>query len=199
MSFINERLLESVAYGTSYGAGFKTRVTDLRSGRERRNAEWSAPRGSFSIIYSTLLEEDHDKVLSAFYACLGRLNTFRLQDLTDYKAIDVRLGLGTGGQETYQLQRRYGFGAVEFFARVTKPVLDRVTVFVGGTAAPAVLDYTLGTVTLIAPPGVRVSWSGEFDKVVRFDDDDIQFSLDSRAGGIHAMLSTNVTLQEVFE
>lgn len=199
MAFINTRLLEGVAYGTSYGAGFRTSVKTLRSGRERRNAAWSTPRGSFAVVYKNLKEADHEKVLSAFQACMGRLHSFRLQDLTDYKANQVPIGIGTGASQTLQLVRRYGFGVAGIDVPVTKPVQGKVQVFADEVQIAAPVDYEHGTVSVMAASGAVITWSGEYDKVVRFDDDDLQFTIDTRAGGIYALLSTDVTLQEVFE
>lgn len=199
MAFINSRLLEGVAYGTSYGTGFRTSVKALRSGRERRNAQWSAPRGSFSVVYKSLKEADHERVLSAFQACMGRLHSFRLQDLTDYKANQMPIGIGTGGAQVLQLVRRYGFGQAGIDVPVTKPVVGTVQVYADGQDLASSVDYDNGTVTLTAAVGAVLTWSGEYDKVVRFDDDDLQFTIDSRAGGIYPLLSTDVSLQEVFE
>lgn len=199
MAFINARLLEGVAYGTAYGTGFRTNIKTLRSGRERRNAEWSVPRGSFAIVYKSLREGDHAKVLQAFQACHGRLHSFRLQDLTDYKVEGAAIGVGTGTPQVLPLVRQFGFGDASIEVPVPLPVAGTVQVFADGAPASVFVDYEAATVAVTAADGALITWSGEFDKIVRFDDDDLQFSFDNRAGGIKPLLSTDVALQEVFE
>ena len=199
MSFINERLLEGVSYGTAYGSGFLTKIHALNSGHERRNASRSVPLGTFSIIYGALLEQDHARVLSAFQTAMGRLHSFRLKDLTEFSVSSVQIGIGTGQEESYQLVRRYGFGSASSVAPVTKPVPGSVIVMQDAEEIDFEIDYMTGMVSATALPGSVVTWSGMFDKVVRFDDDDIQFTIDSRAGGLVPVLSTDISLKEVFE
>jgi uncharacterized protein (TIGR02217 family) len=199
MAFIDARLLEKVAYGTSYGSGFKTQIKMLRSGRESRNADWAVPRGRFAIVYGNLQPEGHGKVAAAFEICRGRLNSFRLQDLTDYKATLQPLGVGSGVEQQLQLQKSFLFGVSQAFRPITKPVVDSVQVFEDNVLVAAVVDHLTGIVTITATPGSTLTWSGEFDKVVRFDEDELQFSIDSRAGGTIPLLSTDVSLREVFE
>lgn len=197
MAHINERLLECVSYGTVYGSGYRTDVVALQSGYEKRTALWSIPRGQFSIIYNLLKEEDHASVLAAFHVCNGRLHTFRLKDETDFSVVKSPIGAGTGSTKTYKLSRRFSFAGQNKDIPVSLPVVGSVVVYEGSSIVPATVDYENATVTLSAAPGAVISWSGEFDKRVRFDEDDIAFTFETRAGGVHPRLSTDITLQEV--
>lgn len=199
MAFIDERLLESVSYGTSYGVGYNTRVVALRSGAERRTPLWSVPKGLFTLIYKTLKPEDHEAVVSAFHVCAGRAHTFRFKDLTDFKvSAPVQFGVGTGQLETYRLVRPYRFGGQVYDKPVSLLVPGTIQLFEETELLEgATVDYAAGTVTLSAAPGARLFWSGEYDKRVRFDDDELQFTMETRAGGIVPILSTDVTLREV--
>ena len=52
--FNETRLLDCVAYGSEFGQEFSTRITSLRSGVERRNANWSMPLGRYSVLYGSI-------------------------------------------------------------------------------------------------------------------------------------------------
>lgn len=198
MAHLDARLLDRVAYGTIYGTGYKTEVHTLKSGLERRKALWSTPRGQFAVMYKMLKADQHEQVVAAFHACAGRLNTFRLHDRTDDTASNEPIGTGTGAPETYQLSRRLSFAGVSRDLPVLLPNADNFRVFVGGVETSAyTLDPLLGRLTLTAADGAAVTWSGTFDKKVRFDDDDLEFTLEPRAGGVHILLSADVRLQEV--
>lgn len=200
MALINGRLLEGVSYGTTYGSGYKTRVVTLRSGMERRTPLWAVPRGLFTLVYRTLEPEDHEKVVSAFHVCSGRAHAFRLQDLTDYKvSTPTRIGVGTGELETYQLVRAYRFGGQEYAMPVSLPVAGSVQLYEDNMATTGAIDHLTGQVSVLAAPGAVIRWTGEFDKRVRFDEDEIQFTIETRAGGIVPILSSDLTLREVLE
>lgn len=198
MAHFDQRLLDHVSYGTSYGTGYKTDIKTLNSGVERRNGLWQIPRGQFAIIYRMLNEEHYDQVFAAFHACCGRLHTFRLKDRTDYMVNGEFLGIGSGLPTEYQLSRSISFYGVTKRLPVFLPVVDTITIYDDGVPISAQVNPN-GTVIVNAAPGGTVTWSGEFDKKVRFDQDNLDWTLEPRAGGIHILLSSDVYLQEVLE
>lgn len=194
--FNETRLLDSVAYGSEFGQEFSTRVTTLRSGVERRNANWSMPLGRYAVLYQVLKPDDHIKVRAAHMASMGALIPFRFKDYTDYQAQQQIIGTGTGSAQTLPLLKQYKFGPVELQRRISKPVLNTVLVFADGVPVSAAVDYVDGTVTITADVGAEITWSGEFDIPVRFESDRLDVEPLARIAGGFAV-SCNVDLVEV--
>ncbi len=196
LMFNETRLLDVVDYGTTFESSFNTRVVKLKSGRERRNADWDVPMGQFSVLYSVLQKEHHREVVQAHMASMGRLIPFRFKDWSDFQAEDEPLTLGNGTSQSVQLCKTYTFGPLEFEKPIFKPVPDSVVIFEDGVPIPATVDYTTGIVTFTAAPGSVISWSGEYDKPVRFESD--KLALESRSWSERGLvLTSNVDLLEV--
>lgn len=181
MSFIEQRLLDCVAYGTEGGPTWSTRVVALRSGVRRRNANWSLPLYRFSVIYQNLRPEDHQRVIDAFNACMGGLHSFRLRDWSDYEAENVTLPVvGTGSSQSVQLAKPYAFGSETIYRKIRKPVSGTVTMTANNSPVAATINYTTGIATLTATAGHVLRWSGQFDVPVMFEDDALMFQAKSR-------------------
>ncbi len=197
--FNESRLLDSVSYGSQFGHSYSTTINTLRSGHERRNANWSVPLGKYSVIYENLDPEDHLLVIKAHHACMGSLIGFRFKDWSDYKADMELLGVGTGANQTLQLTKAYAFGSLTTTKDITKPVSGTVHFYADAVEIfPISSDYTTGQFVLNATDGTSIYWSGEFDIPVRFSSDEIMSSSnDGNSYGI--FLTANVDLQEIRE
>lgn len=194
--FIEERLLDKVAYGTQAGIEYRTDVKTLRSGNESRARLWSHPLARFAIVFKSLKPEDREHVVRAFRAAGGRHLAFRMKDPLDHKAVNEHIGTGNGEAITIQLTKSYTFGPITEIAPIYKP--RSVTVRANGVLIPAAVDLNTGLVTVTAAAGTAISWSGEFDKPVRFDDDVLMWSVDARLGWTgDRVASTDITLTEV--
>jgi uncharacterized protein (TIGR02217 family) len=194
--FNESRILDRVAYGSQFGMEFSTRINSLRSGVERRNANWSAPLCHGSLMYQNLDYADHALVRDAHMACMGSLVAFRFKDWTDYQADAQVIGEGSGVEQALQLVKVYTFGPLALSRPIKKPVSGTASIFEDGVVTAAVIDYTTGLVTLTAAPGSVITWSGEFDVPVRFVSDRLDSDPVARrqAGFI---LSSDVDLIEV--
>ncbi len=196
MSFVEERLLDCVSYGTAGGPTWLTRKVSLRSGIIRRNPLRSRPLYRFSIIYRNLLPDDHAEVINAFNACFGGVHSFRLKDWSDFEATDELLSvLGTGGSQTLQLTKIYAFGNVNVSRPIRKPVTGTVIITDDNVPIAATIDYTTGMATFTASSGGILRWSGEFDVPVMFEDDQLSFSTENR-GAQGLFLTSDVALME---
>lgn len=197
--FNESRLLDAVSYGSQFGHSYNTTINTLRSGHERRNATWSAPLGKYSVIFENLYPKDHLLVIKAHHACMGCLIGFRFKDWSDYTATMEPIGMGTGASQTYQLTKRYTFGALTTTKNITKPVSGTVHFYANKVEIfPTTFDYTTGIFTLKATSGATVYWSGEFDVPVRFSSDELMSS--SNDGNSYGLfLTANVDLQEIRE
>lgn len=194
--FIEERLLDTVAYGSQFGQEFKTRVKTLKSGADRRNADWSMPLGKYTVRYDLLEDADHALVAHAHMACMGRLIPFRFKNWADYKATDEAIGTGTGVSQIIQLLRNYTFGPVTLSRPIKKPVTETVVIKVAGVPSAAVVDYTTGKITITATSGAAITWSGEFDIPVRFESDRLDIDISATSHGGMLILNSDVGLIE---
>ena len=192
--FNETRLLDSVAYGSEFGKEFNTRIVKLRSGHDRRNINWSAPLGKYSIIYTALLEEDHELVYNAHMASFGSAIGFRFKDFVDYEAVNQLIGVGTGAVQVLQLTKTYSFGPLDLVRNITKPV--SATIYADGIEISSSLDTTTGLVTITAELAADITWSGEFDVPVIFDEDRLDCQPVTKSNG-KFLLSSNVTLSEI--
>lgn len=194
--FLNERLLDCVAYGTQGGPTWSTRRVGLRSGKTRRSPRRSLPLYKFAIIYRNLLPENHRDVIAAFNACMGGVHSFRLKDWSDFEASGEPFSvLGTGAQQTLQLTKTYTFGGQGLARVITKPVSGTVVITADNVEIPATVDYNTGLATFTAGSGDVLRWSGEFDVPVMFTDDELVFSFaDRNADGL--FLTADVALEE---
>lgn len=196
MSFNESRLLDCVAYGSEFGHEYSTRIVRLKSGVERRNAEWSFPLGKYAVIYNNLDAADHAAVIAAHHACMGSLIGFRFKDFSDYTATDNNVGTGTGSPTEYQLRRAYTMGSITQYRPIYKPVEDTVVIKVDGEVdETATVDYETGIVAVDAEIGEVITWSGQFDVPVRFASDEIGFAYNNYSGG--PILTSNVDLVEI--
>ena len=202
--FNETRLLDAVAYGSEFGAEFRTRIVTLRSGAERRNVGWSMPLGRYSVLYQALQPQDHMAVRGAHMASMGSAIPFRFKDWTDFQAVDQVIATGTGSVQSAQLVKKYPFGTISLERIITKPVSGTVVVTQwDGVPAnapvviPATVNYTTGVATFQATLGYTVAWSGEFDVPVRFSDDRLDVDPVAMACDSQYLLATDVELQEV--
>lgn len=200
--FINERLLDCVAYGTQGGPTWLTRKVGIRSGRTRRNPRRSRPLYRFSILYRNLQAAHHAEVLQAFNACMGGVHSFRIKDWSDFQAVDELLAVvGTGAPQTVQLTKRYAFGPTAVLRPIRCPIEDTVVLTADGVPIGKTVDDETGEVTFTAASGDVLRWSGEFDVPVMFQDDELLFSIDNKDGTEPDafFLTANVGLEEDFE
>lgn len=195
MAFVEQRLLDCVAYGTQGGPTFLTRKVGLRSGKKRKNPMRANPLYRFAIIYNKLEEADHADVIAAFNACYGGVHSFRLKDWADYRADGEPVAVGTGAEQIIQLSKRYEFGALARVRPIRKPVVGTVTLTSNGAPQAGVVDYTTGLVTFTAPVGQQVRWFGEFDVPVSFEDDALSFQFEDR-GANGFFLTADISLEE---
>lgn len=192
--FNETRLLDCVAYGSQFGHEFNTTIVALKSGAERRKANWSMPLGRGAVIYTALEPADHYAVRAAHMASLGSAIPFRFKDWTDYQAEAEPFGEGIGSLETYQLVKRYAFGPITLERIILKPV--SVQVFADGSPIAATVDLTTGVVEVNATFGAALTWTGDFDIPVRFVSDRLDTEPVARSGD-GFMLTCDVDLIEV--
>lgn len=208
MAFHEVRFPDDISRGARGGPERRTRIVELASGDEERNASWANSRRRYDVAYGIRRADDLAAVVAFFEARNGRLHGFRFKDWADFKsclpsqvpsATDQQIGTGDGTTTAFQLVKHYASGAQSWTRAIVKPVSGTVQVAVNGVLrTPGVhytLDETTGIVTFMTPPGngLAVTAGFEFDVPVRFDTDRLDITMDvERLGSI-----TSIPLIEI--
>lgn len=182
------------AFGWSGGPGFQTRIVEMASGRNRRNADWDQPKHRFVVGFQNIPPELYAGIKQLHLNSQGMLHTFLFRDRLDYQADNALAAVATPGQTVVQLGKATQMDGVVYERKVfalyspdpndpggaipVTPVIRVNNVVTGGWT----FDRDRG---LAFPPsplsgGQSISWSGEFSLWVRFNQDDLPFSIDNR-------------------
>ncbi len=86
MAFHEVQFPDNISRGARGGPQRRTQIVELASGREERNASWSASRRRYDVSYGIRRVDDLHAVVAFFEARLGRLYGFRFKDWADYKS-----------------------------------------------------------------------------------------------------------------
>lgn len=198
MAFHEVRFPDTISRGARGGPQRRTQIVELASGREERNASWSASRRRYDVSYGIRRADDLAEVVAFFEARLGRLHGFWFKDWADYKSCppsrsiaetDQEIGTGDGATTAVGLLKAYGAAPHVYLRRIVKPVAGTIRVALNGGEQFTgwTLDHTTGIVSFDRPPdpGVLVTAGYAFDVPVRFDSDLMDVTLDlERLGAI---------------
>jgi uncharacterized protein (TIGR02217 family) len=176
---IATRLSDEVELGAVWRGRMQLEIIRTDSGFEDRSRLWSQFLREFEITYP-LMERNGQpsnalqQVYNAFYASGGGEDSFDFQDWRDYTVTDGAFGIGDGAETEFELVKVYTYGSREHQRRIYRPVSGSVSIKADGvTVAPAdyAVDYDLGIITFDVAPlnAVELTWSGEFNVPVRFD------------------------------
>lgn len=157
---------------------FSTEIVTTDGGHEQRNERWAYPRlrFEFSMPPNRYSEADLATVEHLWYRARGPVHSFLFHYWRDTPAVDEVFGLGDGVTTVFQLARNYPLGGAAAARRVGRPRAGVVVKVDGVVAAPAI-DYATGVVTFAAAPAAAavLTWSGENDVEVRFENDTLDF------------------------
>jgi uncharacterized protein (TIGR02217 family) len=198
MAFHEIRFPDSISRGAKGGPERRTRIVELASGDEERNASWANSRRRYDVSYGVRRADDLAAVVAFFEARNGRLHAFRFKDWSDYKSslpsaapapTDQIIGTGNGSTTTFALTKTYASGAQSWARAIIKPVAGTVTVSLNGVPQGAAwsVNTTTGIITFTVAPttGAVIRAGFEFDVPVRFDTDELPVTLDiERTGSI---------------
>ena len=180
MPFIEERLPTDIQPVMSGGARFATDIKMARSGVEFRNRRWAEPLREYSLSFSARDMDDVLAILQFAYKTAGAFHGFRMKDWIDYKSCppnqtfafdDQSLGTGDGSTTVFNMNKSYG---PTYSRRIFKPVDGSVVVGIDGSETTQfTIDTTTGIITFNTAPsnGAALTWGGEFDVPVRFEED----------------------------
>lgn len=198
MAHLDEPLPACAAYAFQIGPEFQTLITTRRNRRERRNAELSQVLHRATLPVQNVSEVIYRALKRHFLVCRGRLHTFPLTDPVDHEAVDEPFGVGDGVTLVFQLRKVSTVDGVDYEREIYLP-RGAVIEDNGSPASPTVGAET-GEVTFAVAPAVGhvLTWSGEFDLKVRFDNDYLPFSIDNH-GRDGYLMNGSIDLVEVPE
>jgi uncharacterized protein (TIGR02217 family) len=180
-------------------------ITQMVSGSERRNRNWSRPLYSYSCTVGPR-DEDTVQELMEFFNALGATEVgFRFRDYADFKSCRVGqdptpfnqpMLVQAGSPVHYQLVKNYVAGTRTQTRLILKPVQGTIRVAHGSTEKHETTDWTLDYSTGLLHPLFAVTdtltWGGEFDTPVRFDS---EFPVEIQNKQIHSVQFALVELR----
>ena len=150
------------------------------SGGTARTLHFTEAKIRFTVEETEQSQAVIQTLLAFFYNRKGRLYSFRARDITDFELVNQVMQPADGVRTQFQIVKNYVSGAQTEVRTITKPN-DDVTIAVDGVLADPqpTVDFSTGTVTFATPPaaGKSLTCSGTFDVPVRFDSDEIIFSI----------------------
>jgi hypothetical protein len=110
------------------------------------------------------------QLLGLFAAAKGRAGTFTFFDNSDHQVTNYQFGTGDGSSEVFQLTRPLG-NSFEW----VQNVVGTPTIFINGTPTSAYDIDDKGVITFHSAPanGAALTWSGDFQFLLRMKDDSI--------------------------
>lgn len=182
---------EAISYGAIGGPGFLTNIVVVNSGNEFPDQVWSLERGSWEVSHAARFPAQYKLLQSFFRIMRGRANTFRFKDHSDFTVSSGEGVFVLLTATTFQMYKRYTFGAETYDRKITKPVATPG--ITGGTLSS--INLTTGIVTMTS--GTPTAWQGEFDCHCRFDTDQMKQESISRSGGLLIIGWSSIPIVEV--
>lgn len=197
------------SFGMTQGWAYSTQISETQSGTDQRLSKWEGLRYSAKLTYTNKVPEDLFYLVNWFGALGGESDSFLialpLDNNTAKSAVapvafdDVEIGTGDGATTTFQLRKRYAFGAAVRYRTIKKPRVNTTLCGVNGVQTSAfTVDTTTGIVTFdTAPPaGQSVTAGCEFLVAMRINGPTLQAVIPARASGIGLVTSSTIALIE---
>jgi len=201
MAFITDDYIDGYiekcpALGWQGGPGFKTLVVTLANGREKRRACWANVQHSFNLPFRNIKPAAYANIKQMHLLAMGRWGNFKFKDHLDYEAANAQFAIGDGVETVFQLGKLSALDGV-FYERECY-VIRSAAITVNGSPVSPTVDANRGLVTFVSPPanGAILRWTGEFALWVRFNQDDLPFSIDNKSGGQN-IINGSVSLLEM--
>lgn len=203
MTFYAVQIASVPGFGWQGGAEFDTLVRQLDNGRNRRKPlryvalhRYVAPMNNIPIEAARAIGKVHK-------AMFGMAHTFLHWDYLDNEAVDEVFGTGDGSTTVFQLKKTYDPGGGATYVRdITKPDAG-VSIKKAGVLQTSGVSYsqTTGRVTFTSAPalGASLTWSGHHFVCVRFNRDDLPFSIDEKSGDVYITNGSLELIEELTE
>lgn len=182
-------------YGWDGGPEYNTNIVPMLNKSEKRNAQWSQSRFFASLPFLNIRPDAYGFILDMFEDRMGRCGAFLYRNPLRHSVEDAVFGVGDGLKTDFQLSFTTEVGGRQRSRNVYALYVNDldsdgdslpsdVSIMIGGNPTGLVtIDYDRGRVVFDSPPapGEALSWSGNFSHWVRFNNDRLPFSIDSRS------------------
>lgn len=179
-AYINAYIDQCATFGWQGGPNFLTRIVTMRNGRERRNADRAKAIHSYTVPFMNIDRDGYANIKQMHYVCMGMLRNFKFRDELDYQLDNEVFGVGNGVKTVFQLLKQSTLDGVTYQRDITV-IEPGMTFTSNGSPATPTVDYERGLITYAVAPanGVVLRATGTFAMWVRFNQDDLPFSLDN--------------------
>ncbi len=177
---------------------FKTAIAQSEGGQEITASSWgAAPLYEFTLQARDILPTnggwdmlpDFNNLIN-FFTCVaqGRANYFRFHYSPDGSVVNQQFAIADGVKVTFQLIKTYVFDGYTYTRVIKKPVPGTVKIYDAGVLKTLGTDYTEDDTTgqisfTYIPTNLHVlTWTGQFDFIVRFSDDKFPAAWDQETG-----------------
>ena len=183
MTFRNTQFPTTIRYGAVATPMFNTNVVRTLAGKTQRNKNWTYPLRKFNVERALSTSALRDALIAFFYNMNGAADTFRVKDFSDFEVSATEGVFTTLTATTFQMWKRYTYGAFTKDILILLPVSGTISVNGGAMVEGShyTIDYTspLGVLTLIGSPlSTPSTWSGQYDVLSRFDSDELPLSIE---------------------
>lgn len=210
MTFYAIQIDQCPGFGWEGGAEFDTLIRQLQNGRNRRKPNRYVALHRYISPMNNIPIEAARAIKRVHMAMLGMAHTFLHFDYLDFEAEDEEFGVGDGAENVFQLKKTYDPGGGATHERdITKPDVAGnisingdgglpVVIMVDEVPTAATVSATTGAVTFAVAPadGAILTWTGRHYVCVRFNRDDLPFSIDDKDGTVFI---TNGSLELIEE
>ena len=212
MTFYAVQIEECPGFGWQGGDGFNTLIRPLENGRNQRKIRWSEGKNTYVCPFNNIPITAARNIAKVHKGMRGSGHTFLHHDRLDDTLDNEVFGTGDGVTSVFQLKKTYDPGAGATYTRdITKPDVDGditgpngeagtpLVIYADGVATGASVSATTGAVDFGSSPpdeAAVLSASGKFYVCVRFNRDDLPFSIDNKSGTVFI---TNGSLELIEE
>lgn len=188
MTILDVELDPCVAMGFTGGPEFNTRITRLRNGYERRNANLAEAKHRWTAPFNNITDAEFRSIKGVFNVCRGQVYSFFFQDPADHTATQQSLGAAPAGSAAVTLRVVSTADGVTY-ARTNFQAYAGLVVYQNGVAKTGTYnaDTNQFTPSTAWTTSAALTWTGTFRVPVRFMSDWLPFSIDSKRGSDYAM------------
>lgn len=194
MAFKNMRLDLGVMFGSGGGDGFADLVATDAAGNETRELLHGRDLGEWMLTLTPRTVSRLKDLRAFFKIANGRVNTWRLRDPDDY-IVSTGEGVFTQIDSThFQMWKRWSYSGYTFDNKVVLPVSGTISI-TGGSGHS--IDYSAPSGIVTVTSGTPTAWTGQRDKLARFDTSKLGRIFLDRSGGDLFVKCDPIPIKEV--
>ena len=157
---------------------YETVIGTTDGPQESREGTRSTSLGKWTINFPPKVASSFMDFMAFFHAAQGRTHSWAFRDPLDYTATSAQSILTALTATTWQMYKRWTFGAYTHDQIIILPVSGTVTVSGGGSYS---ISYTTGVITKSSGAD-PTDFVCQFDKLCRFDIDELQYTIVDKSG-----------------